>query len=136
MLVVPVFLAVSTLRPDILLFSRSTKKVIIIELTCPCEENMSQWHEEKSQKYYPLCCSIRSNGWSVYFYAIEVGAQGFCADSVRSCLRSLGFNNRLCRKTLQTLSSVSLRCSFEVWLCRNSKSWSLPHPLRTNTEKV
>ena len=81
------FLAVSTLRPDILLFSRSTKKVIIIELTCPCEENMSQWHEEKSQKYYPLCCSIRSNGWSVYFYAIEVGTQGFCAESVRSCFR-------------------------------------------------
>ena len=112
MLVVPVFWAVSTLRPDISLFSRSTKKVIIIELTCPCEENMSQWHEEKSQKYYPLCCSIRSNGWSVYFYAIEVGARGFCAESVRSCLCSLGFNNRLCRKTLQTLSSVSLRCSF------------------------
>ena len=51
-----VFLAVSTLRPDVLLFSRSSKKVIITELTCPCEENMSQWHEEKSQKYYPLCC--------------------------------------------------------------------------------
>ena len=51
MLVVPVFLAVSTLRSDILLFSMSTKKVIIIELTCPCEENMRQWHEEKSQKY-------------------------------------------------------------------------------------
>ena len=117
MLVVPVFLAVSTLGPDILLFSRSTKKVIFIELTCPCEENMSQWHEEKSQKYYPLCCSIRSNGWSVYFYATEVGARSFCAESVRSCLRSLGFNNRLSRKTWQTLSSVSLRCSFEIWLC-------------------
>ena len=95
MLVVPVFLAVSTLHPDILLFSRSTKKVIIIELTCPCEENMSQWHEEKSQKYYPLFCSIRSNDWSVCFFAIEVGARGFCAGSVRSCFRSLGFNNRL-----------------------------------------
>ena len=117
MLVVPVFLAVSTLRPDILLFSWSTKKVIIIELTCPCEENMSQWHDEKSQKDYPLCCSIRSNGWSVYFYGIVVGAQGFCAESVRSCLRSLGFKSRLCRKTLQTLSSISLRCSLEIWLC-------------------
>ena len=41
-----------------------------------------------------------------------VGAPGFCAESVRSCLRSLGFNNKLCRKTLQTLSSVSLRYSF------------------------
>ena len=101
--------------------------MIIIELTCPCEENMSQWHEEKSQKYYPLCCSIRSSGLSVYFYAIEVGTWGFCAKSVRSSLRSLGFDNRLCRKILQTFSSPSLRCCFEVWLCRNSKSWSLPH---------
>ena len=117
MLIVPVFLAISTLRPDILLFSRCTKKVIIIELTCPFEENISQWHEEKSHKYYPLCCSIRSNGWSVYFDATEAGARGFCAESVRSCLRSLDFNKRLCRKTLQTLSSVPLRCSFEIWLC-------------------
>ena len=50
MLVVPGFLVVSTICPDILLFSMSTKKVIIIELTCPCEENMSQRHEEKLQK--------------------------------------------------------------------------------------
>ena len=54
MLVVPVFLAVSTLRSDILLFSRSTKKVIIIELTCPCEENKIQWHEEKSGILSPM----------------------------------------------------------------------------------
>ena len=97
------------------------------------------WHEEKSQQYYPLRCSIRSNGWSVYFSAIEVGTQGFCIESVRSCLRSLGLNNKICRKTLQTLSSVLLRCSFEIWLCRNSKSWSLPHlvsmPNSAPTEK-
>ena len=53
----------------------------------------------------------------------------FCSESVGSCLRSLGFNNRLCRKTLQVLSSVSLRCSFEIWLYQSSKSWSLPHPV-------
>ena len=44
-----IFLVVSTLRPDILLFSRSTEKVIISELTCPYEENMS--HDmKKSQR--------------------------------------------------------------------------------------
>ena len=74
MLVAPLFFASV---PDILLFSVSSKKVIIIILTCPCEEDMSQWHEEKSQKYYPLCCSIRSNVWYVYFYHIEVGAGVF-----------------------------------------------------------
>ena len=81
----------------------STKKVIINELTCPWIENMSQWHEEKPQKYYPLCFSVRSNGWSLYFYAIEVGIWGFCAESVKNCLRSLGFNKKICRKILKNL---------------------------------
>ena len=93
-------LTVSTPLPDILLFSMSFKKAIIIELTCSCEEDMSQWYDEKSQKYYPLCCSVRSNAWYIYFCAIEVGARGFCAESVRSWLCNFGFINHLCRKTL------------------------------------
>ena len=97
------------------------------------------------QSYWSFnCClsrtlgsSIRSNGWSVYFYAVEVGALDFCADWVRSSLHSLGFNNKLCRKTLLTLCSVSLRCSFEIRLCWNSKSWSLPHPISmSNSEPM
>ena len=113
MLVVPVFLTVSTLHPDILLFLMSTKKVIIIELTCCYKENVSQWHEEKSQKYHSLCSSIRSRGWHF----------GFCTESVRSCLCNLGLHNKLCRKTLHDLSSISLKCSCEIWLCRNLKAW-------------
>ena len=69
----------------------------------------------------------------VYFNAMEVDTQGFCAESIRNCLPSLGFNKKLCRKTLQenrkTLSSVSLRYSFEVLLCQNYKSWALDHPV-------
>ena len=32
------------LRPDIRIFSNSVRKVIIIELTCSCEEKMESWH--------------------------------------------------------------------------------------------
>ena len=128
-LVIPAFLTISTLRPDILLFSILTKKVVIIELTSPCEENMAEWHKVKTEKYHTLCSSIRSNGWSVFFFAIEVGARGFCSESVRSCLFQLGFNNKLCKKSLKSLSSIALKCSFEIWLCRNSKSWT--HDLPT-----
>ena len=39
-LVVPPYLAVTRLRPDILIISKSTRSVIVLELTCPCEENM------------------------------------------------------------------------------------------------
>ena len=84
---------------------------------------------KKSEKYHRLCCSIRSNGWSAYFYAKEVSTRGFCDESVRSYFRSLGFSNILCWKTLETISSILLRCSFETWLCRNSKSCALDHPV-------
>ena len=36
----PVHIAFTQLRPDITIFSSSLRKVILIELTCPCEENM------------------------------------------------------------------------------------------------
>ena len=60
-------------------------------------------------------------GLFIYFYARE---------SVRSCFGSLVFNNKLCRKTLQTFSSASSRFSFEIWLCRNSKNWSNSEPMQ------
>ncbi|XP_057305413.1 uncharacterized protein LOC130642344 [Hydractinia symbiolongicarpus] len=41
-LIIPPDVAVTQLRPDIVLLSRMTKAVIVIELTCPCEENMEK----------------------------------------------------------------------------------------------
>ena len=36
----PPHIAFTELRPDITIFSNKLKRVILIELTCPCEENM------------------------------------------------------------------------------------------------
>ena len=36
----PGHIALTSLRPDIVIFSNSLKRVILIELTCPWEENM------------------------------------------------------------------------------------------------
>ena len=62
------FIPITCLRPDIVLFSTSIKSVIILELTCPCEENTEEWHQKKFFKYDPLTTSISCNGWSVYFF--------------------------------------------------------------------
>ena len=40
-------LAFTELRPDITIFSNKLKRVILIELTCPCEENMKASHNAK-----------------------------------------------------------------------------------------
>ena len=43
----PFQLARTELRPDILLFSKSSKRAVLLELTCPCEENMENCHSQK-----------------------------------------------------------------------------------------
>ena len=73
-LVIPPEIAILQLRPDILLYSTTTKTVIIVELTCSCEENMESWHATKFGKYGHLCSAIKTNRWSIHYFAVEVGA--------------------------------------------------------------
>ena len=122
-LVFPSFIAITRLRPDIVLFSTSIKTVIILELTCPCEENMEEWHQKKFFKYDPLTTSIRYSGWTVYFFAVEVGARGYCSTSLKSCLLHLGLSRKLVQPILKSLSLASLKASFQIWEGRDSKEW-------------
>ena len=131
---VPSFLTVTTLRPDIVLYSCSIKAVIIIELTCPCEENMPYWHDKKRENYHSLCTSIKANGCRfVSFFAVEVGARGYAAESLLSCLRCLGFPSKLCRSTIKNITTC-LKCSFDIWMARNCSSWKLEGPCKSRSD--
>ena len=55
-------IAFAQLRPDITIFSNNLRKVILIELTCPCEENTESWHSSKINNYLALKTIIESNG--------------------------------------------------------------------------
>ena len=103
-----------------------TKTVIILELTCPCEENMEEWHRVKYNKYDPLTSAIKCSGWKTYLFPLEVGARGYCSSTVKSCLLRLGLSNKLVRSTLKSLSMLSIKTSFQIWLSRNNKDWSKP----------
>ena len=70
----PLQLALTELHPDILLFSESSKRAVLLELTGPCEENMENWHSPKLNKYTPYTKIIEINGWAVDLFAVEVGA--------------------------------------------------------------
>ena len=48
----PLDIAYTELRPDITIYSNSAKRVILIELTCPCKENMKKRHTIKSINTY------------------------------------------------------------------------------------
>ena len=119
----PLHIAYTELQPDITIYANSAKKVLLIELTCPCEENMEKWHDHKINKYLPLKSAIKSRGWEVDLHAIEVGARGFCSRSLLCCLWNLGFNNILAKKTLKTVSKLSMESSFCIWLARDNVAW-------------
>lgn len=116
------------IRPNIVIFSKLAKKVILIELTCPCKENMVEWHSIKLDKYSGLANKIKKKGWQCELFAVEVGARGYCSSSVISCLKRLGFSGKHSSQVAKSLSSVSLQASFAIWLSRKSKAWNGQSP--------
>ena len=125
----PFQIAVTQLRPDVVLYSKALKRVILLELTSPCEENMNMWHMNKLNKYGPLKKVIESNQWHVDLFGIEVGARGYVSITVTSCLKRLGFPKSLIQNTVKSLGRIAMESSFCIWLCRDSKNWQSPSPI-------
>ena len=73
---------------------------------------MESWHATKFGKYDPVFSGIKTNGWSVHFSPVQVGALGCCASTVRSCLVRLRLTTKFVRSSLKTLSSVAVTASF------------------------
>ena len=84
--------------------------------------------------YHSLCTSIKANGWRVSFFAVEVGARGYAAESLLSCLRCLGFPSKLCRSTIKNILTTCLKCSFDIWMARNCSSWKLEGPCKSPSD--
>ena len=130
-LVFPLQIVFTLARPDIVIYSDSIKTVLPIELTCPCEENFSVRHNYKINKYSNLVELIELNNWECHFFAIEVGARGYCATSVSSFLKRIGFKPKAAKKFQNELSLASMRASFQLWLARDNKDWKpeqISHP--------
>ena len=90
-LIFPPEIAATLQRPDIVIFSRALRQVILIELTVPLEYRVCVAHERKRNRYLPLLSLCQSNGWNATHFPVEVGSRGFVAYSLLRCLRQLGF---------------------------------------------
>ena len=119
MLEIPSRIAISQLRPGIVLYYISTKAVILLELTCPCEKNIEVWLNKKFEKSLAMV----SNGWSVHLFPTEVGGRGYFSVTRKSCLMRLGFSTSLVKSTLKSLSLISSKASFQICLSWDSRKW-------------
>ena len=69
-------LVLTSLRPDIFLFSLSAKRAVILELTCPNEDRFEISKKLKEDRYINLQKQIIANGFDCNIYTIEVGVRG------------------------------------------------------------
>ena len=120
---VPEDIAVTNLRPDIMLIYKSTKNVGIVELTVPSEERVELSGELKRTKYAGLKEEGRKNGWKMQVWAIEVGCRGFPASSMVTFLKEMGFQGCERKRRLQKLGQIAECASSAIWRWSHFKSW-------------
>ena len=65
-------IAATTLRPYSVLISRQSRKVILIELTMPCEDWLEEAQERKRAKYADLVADCWRQGWKARCEPVEV----------------------------------------------------------------
>ena len=90
----PSEIAITNLRPDVVIWSASQRQVILGELTVPWEDNMEEAYERKYTRYADLMTDCKRRGWSTSCYPFEIGCRGFVALSFQKWLRDLGLSRR------------------------------------------
>lgn len=124
MLVVPVDIVRTSLRPDIILWSYSQKSCYIIELTVPWEGAVEEAYERKKSKYAEIAAQARSNGWRVEVLPVEVGCRGFVARTTTGLLKKMGVTGASYRKAVRSVADAAERSSNWIWIRRKQEAWA------------
>ncbi|XP_063050108.1 uncharacterized protein LOC134444859 [Engraulis encrasicolus] len=114
----PENIAVTTLRPDMVLVSETTRQVVLLELTVPWEDRMEEAFERKRAKYEELASECRSRGWKTRCNPIEVGCRGFAGQSLIRALKMLGLRGLQNRKAIRNISDAAEKASRWLWIKR------------------
>ena len=122
-IVFPPVICPTSQRPDVVIWSTSSKTVILIELTCPAEENLQTAAITKTTKYCELMNLAQDHGWRSHLFTVEAGTRGMISQNTLRCFRTLGLSNCVSKQICKQMSEVVARCSFSIWLSRNNVVW-------------
>ena len=110
----------STLRPDVMIVSRSRKIVIWGELTAPMERRILLSALKKTERYLKLKSDLIVKGWTVFDFTFEIGALGFVGNSTINFLSKLGFAATQKSFMIKRMCLIARRSSFFIWNARHS----------------
>ena len=120
---IPVEVAPTDLRPDLILVSNSSKKMGVMELTVPNEDRVELANEMKRMKYATLQVEGKKRGWTVEVWAVEVGCRGFPAASMTKFLKDLGLSGEKKKKVLRKVGEAAESASRWLWRCSSRLEW-------------
>ena len=110
-------------RPDIVVWSESDPRIILIELTVPYESRMNEQHQYKLRKYEDLAKELSQKGHPTKVLPVEVGARGFVSASVSQLLGQLGIKGNKRNSIIKRLAETAEKSSCWLWSKRN-ENWS------------
>ncbi|KAI8513341.1 hypothetical protein Bbelb_099800 [Branchiostoma belcheri] len=110
----PEDICVTSLRPDLVMWSADQKTVAIVELTIPWEENIQSAHERKKLKYEELAQQCRQNGWRTHLYPVEVGVRGFVGTSLMRLCRDFQIRGKAQTQFVRSVAEEAEKSSFSL----------------------
>ena len=116
-------MADTSLRPDMILISRNSKRMGVIELTVPSEERIELSSELKKTKYAGLQSEGKRNGFAVTVWAVEVGCRGFPASSMAALLKDMGVDGGERKRRLKKIGEAAEKASKSIWNWSRMKEW-------------
>ncbi len=99
---VPIDIAITTPKPDLVIVNSKDKYVTLFELSVPFESNIESTYVLKVNQYRQLIADIEEKGFKVDYYPVEIGTRGFISKNNDSRLKSF-FKKKI--------NNVSNKCS-------------------------
>ena len=117
----PQHIVSTDLRPDIVWWDDSLKKIILMELTVCFESSFQHAAERKTTKYEDVVVRARSSGYRGQIITLEVGSHGIIGGGGFSCLRAeFNIKEREMSNLLIKISRTAIEESYKIWCRRNT----------------
>ena len=116
-------------RPDIVFVEKTSKQIVLLELTCSFESNIETANSRKKLKYQDLKTDLEAQHYTVTLIPFEVGSRGQVTKRNRTALENIFRTNRIKLKTGQLfkdMSKIALLCSFSIFHAREQPTWQSP----------
>src|SRR6185437_14934839 len=111
-------------RPDIVIWSKSARVVIMIELTVCAEEGIAAAQLRKESRYQSLLDNISElQSWRPWLLTLEIGARGLVSSRAFRTFKTLGLSSSETRRFCKSLSTVAARCSYAIFLAHTEYVW-------------